>query len=131
MARLNITSSGFKELDNELRQFQEKKLMAIQDKALKAGAHFFVNKLKSAYLPYKKTGAIINEITFSEPFGPLDKRNITIRWRGPKDRYRVIHLLEFGTIKNPNPKQKGVIQRTLAESQAEYKKIIKRELAKL
>ena len=131
MAKMVITSSGFKELDEELRKFHEKRIVAAQDKALRAGANFFVNKLRTAYLPYKKTGAIIKEVTFDEPFGPPDKRNITIRWRGPKDRYRVIHLLEFGTIKNPNPKQKGVIQRTLAESQAEYRKIIKRELAKL
>lgn len=117
--------SGLNRLLNDLeRRLGRVRMQAISDEALKAGAEAFVRELKSQFESFKDTGASIDEITVSEPMNVAGVRSIKVHWRGPKDRYRIIHLNEWGTVKNPNPKGKGAIARALRNSENAYKRAV-------
>ncbi|MCM3180240.1 hypothetical protein [Cytobacillus horneckiae] len=100
-------------------------MQRISDKALKRGARVFVAELKRQFASFKDTGASIEEITISEPMTIAGVRTIKIHWRGPKGRYRIIHLNEWGTIKNPNPRGKGAIARAMRNAETAYRNAIK------
>ncbi|WP_026581024.1 HK97-gp10 family putative phage morphogenesis protein [Bacillus sp. J33] len=117
--------SGLNRLLNDLeRRLGRERMQAVSDEALKAGAEAFVRELKSQFESFKDTGASIDEITVSEPMSVAGVRSIKVHWRGPKDRYRIIHLNEWGTVKNPNPKGKGAIARALRNSENAYKRAV-------
>ncbi|WP_279750777.1 HK97 gp10 family phage protein, partial [Staphylococcus aureus] len=96
---MSIKISGDKSLDKELeKRFGVKEMVKIQDRALIAGAKIIVEEVKKQLKPSKKTGALINEVTFTDPEWIKGKRTITIHWRGPKERYRLVHLIENGHV---------------------------------
>ena len=100
------------------------------DAAITAGAKVFVKELKQQFETFKKTGASIEEITISEPFWMDGVRTVRVHWKGPKNRYRIIHLNEWGTVKNPNPRGKGAIARALKNSEKAYRDAIRRSLGR-
>lgn len=103
----------------------------IHDRALLAGAKVFVEELTRQFETFKDTGASINEITIGKPETVGGQRRIAIHWKGPKNRFRIIHLNEFGTVNNPNPAGKGAIARAMRNSERAYKAAVKRELEAL
>ncbi|MDW8515822.1 HK97-gp10 family putative phage morphogenesis protein [Priestia flexa] len=110
---------------NQLLSTLEKKygpaaVQRISDQALKEGAKAFVRELKLQFELFKDTGGSIEEITISKPMTIAGARTIKVHWRGPKGRYRIIHLNEWGTVKNPNPKGKGAIARALRNAEKAY-----------
>ena len=72
-------------------------MVKVQDKALIAGAKVIVEEVKQLK-PSKDTGALINEVSFSKPEWINGKRTITVYWRGSKDRYKIVHLIEYGHV---------------------------------
>ncbi|WP_224077591.1 hypothetical protein [Planococcus chinensis] len=96
----------------------------ISDQALRDASLVFKSSLISQLETFKDTGATVDEVTFTEPYSVNGVRTITVHWKGPKGRYRVIHLNEYGTVKNPNPRGKGAIARALQASEAAYKRAI-------
>lgn len=100
------------------------RMQGVSDRALRAGAEVFVRELKRQFESFKDTGASIKEITISEPMTIAGVRTIKVHWRGPKNRYRIIHLNEWGTVKNPNPRGKGAIARALRNAERAYKQAI-------
>lgn len=50
---------------------------------------------------------------------------VKVHWQGPMNRYAIIHLNEWGSVKNPNPRGKGAIARTMFSTEKPYKQIIK------
>lgn len=100
-------------------------MQPIVDAALRAGAEVFVAELKrQLHLPDTK-GYTLDEITLTEPYNREGNRTITVHWRGPHGRYRIIHLNEFGTVKNPNPRRKGAIARALQASERAYENALR------
>lgn len=97
------------------------RMQMISDRALKAGARAFVRELKIQFQFFKDTGASIDEITISEPMNIGGSRTIKVYWKGPKGRYHIIHLNEWGTVKNPNPQGKGAIARAMRNSEGAYR----------
>ncbi|MGH2319394.1 hypothetical protein ACRC6Q_16765 [Planococcus sp. SE5232] len=97
----------------------------ISDAALIEASLVFKESLTAQLSLFKDTGATIDELTFSEPKLVDGVRTITVYWKGPKRRYAVIHLNEFGTVKNPNPNGKGAIARALQQSERSYKQAIR------
>jgi hypothetical protein len=97
------------------------RMQTISDRALKAGARAFVRELKIQFQSFKDTGASIDEITISEPMNIGGSRTIKVYWKGPKGRYHIIHLNEWGTVKNPNPQGKGAIARAMRNSEGAYR----------
>lgn len=117
---------GLNQLLNRLeKEYGQESFQKLTDKGLKKGAEAFVEKLKKEFEKFKDTGASIEEITTSNPMTINGKRTIKVYWKGPHDRYRIIHLNEFGTVKNPNPEGKGAIARALKASEKEYRETIK------
>ena len=100
------------------------------DAAITAGAKVFVKELKRQFQAFRDTGASIDEITISEPFWMDGVRTVRVHWKGPKNRYRIIHLNEWGTVKNPNPRGKGAIARALKKSEKAYRDAIRRSLGR-
>ncbi|MBM7605986.1 hypothetical protein JOC75_004014 [Metabacillus crassostreae] len=123
---MSVKISGLQKLEKELeKRFGKSKVRTISDYALKEGAKVFVKELKSQFESFKDTGASIEEITISDPMWIGEARTVKIHWRGPKERYRIIHLNEFGTVKNPNPPGKGAIARALRNAENAYRNTIK------
>jgi len=130
---MKVAVSGLSKLERELeRRLGKSNMKRVSDNALKSGAEVFVKELKSQYnaVSWKEyaTGAIIEEITISEPMTVKGIRTIRVHWKGPKDRYRIVHLNEFGTVKNPNPPAKGTIARALKNAEKAYRNEIKQAI---
>ncbi|WP_370882790.1 hypothetical protein [Staphylococcus aureus] len=111
-------------------------MVKIQDRALIAGAKIMVEEVKKQLKPSKKTGALINEVTFTDPEWIKGKRTITIHWREPKERYRLVHLIENGHVQKGTgkfikPKAMGGVNRAIRQVQNKYFETLKRELKKL
>src|SRR5690625_4270047 len=127
MSGVNIT--GLPELLKELdRRLGKEAQQRISDEALKAGAEVFVKELKAQFELFRDQGYSIEEITISEPMWVGSVRTVKVHWRGPHGRYRIIHLNEFGTIKNPNPRGKGAIVRAMRSAERAYREAIKKAI---
>lgn len=126
---MSVKVSGMAKVEAELRKKLGKEAMnRISDKALVRASEVFIKELKSQMQVFRDTGATIDEITTSKPYTLNGVRNITVYWSGPKERYRIIHLNEFGSVKNPNPRGKGAIARALQASGKAYRQAIEDEL---
>ncbi|PKR79188.1 hypothetical protein CEY16_05425 [Halalkalibacillus sediminis] len=124
---MSVKVSGLDRLLNDLEnRFGEKEMQRISDRALEEAADVFVHELKQQFQSFRDTGASIREITLSKPYSEQGARTIKVHWKGPDERYRVIHLNEFGTVKNPNPAGKGAIARALRNSEKAYHNTIRR-----
>lgn len=104
----------------------------ISDEALIAASLIFKKELESQLKTFSgvsgTSGATVDELELTEPYMVAGVRTITARWRGPRNRYRIIHLNEFGTVNNPNPKGKGAIARALRNAESAYKNAIENVL---
>lgn len=126
---MSVDIKGQKELLNEIeKRFGKKRMQEISDEALLNGAEVFVKELKKQFEQFKDTGASLEEITIADPATIGGVRTVRVHWKGPKERYRVIHLNEFGTVKNPNPRGKGAIARALRESEKAYREAIEQSI---
>lgn len=124
---MSVKINGLKKLQSNLEdKVGRKQMEKIVDRALLQGAEVFVKELKRNFQSFRDTGASISEITISEPTTGPNGRQVKIHWKGPDGRYRIIHINEWGTIKNPNPRGKGKIALSLNSGKGEYRKIIKK-----
>lgn len=122
---MSVKISGLDKLQKDLEsRLGKAKMQTIVDAALKDGAAVFVKELKSQFESFKDEGESIKEMTTTEPYNLNGVRTITVKWVGPKKRYSIIHLNEFGTIKNPSPRGKGAIARALENSRKAYRKAL-------
>ncbi|MEK4302398.1 HK97-gp10 family putative phage morphogenesis protein [Oceanobacillus sp. FSL W8-0428] len=123
---MSVKVRGEAQLIAELEKRLGKSAMnRISDDALKKGANVFVKELQRQFSSWKDTGASYDEITVSDIIVVNGVRTIKIHWRGPDNRYRIIHLNEWGTVKNPNPAGKGAVARAMRNAQNEYRRVIK------
>ncbi|MGP9039815.1 hypothetical protein [Cytobacillus kochii] len=126
---MSVNIRGNSQLLREIeRRLGQQRTQQIADRALLAGARVFVEELKRQFSTFKDEGYSIEEITISEPIWVAGKRTVKIHWRGPHGRYRIIHLNEWGTVNNPNPRGKGAIARAMRNAENAYREAIKREI---
>lgn len=131
MSDIRVSVKGLEKLNAELdKRFSGRSLIRIVDRALNSGAVVIKRELENNFEKFKDTGASKDEITISKPMTLNGVRTVVIYWSGPKKRYTIIHLNEFGTIKNPNPSGKGAIEKALRSGQEEYARVIARELGR-
>lgn len=110
-------------------QYGEAQMLKAQDKALKLGSKYFVGVMKDNFQIFKDTGASISEINVTDPYYIHGKvRMVKIHWEGSMNRYTIIHLNEYGSVKHPNPRGKGAIARTMFMTEKPYQQIIKETL---
>ena len=131
MSQTHVWVDGVEEVNAELeKRFGGANLSRIVDKALIAGAKTIKQEIETNFESFKDTGASKDEITISKPMTLNEERTVVIYWSGPKKRYTIIHLNEFGTIKNPNPRGKGAIDRAMRAGRDVYFRTVKNELSR-
>lgn len=125
---MSVKISGLSKLQSEIKnRLGPQKMEKIVDGSLLSGAKVFEKELKQNFESFRDTGASVDEITISDPIIGEKGRSRKIHWKGPNGRYRIIHINEWGTIKNPNPKGKGKVAASLQSGKKEYRKVIKKE----
>ena len=83
-------------------------MLKAQDKALNKGAKYFMSVLKANFEVFRDTGASIHEITMTDPYTIHgNTRMVKVHWHGSMNRYAIIHLNEWGTIKTQILEVKG------------------------
>lgn len=112
-------------LENLDGKFSKSRVDNIVDNALTDGALVFGMELRRQLSTFKDKGHTLNEMTISPPDSKNGNRTITIYWKGPHRRYSIIHLNEWGTIRNPNPRGKGKIAKAMQLSQKAYGKAVR------
>ena len=131
---MSVEVKGVKELINQLeKKFGAEHTKQVSDKALKSAGGHFEKELRNAFVSFEDTGASKNEIKLSEPMNINGVRGVKIYWEGPMDRYRLIHLNEWGYKRNGTkhyPKGHAVIAKTLKSSEKVYRNIVKDEIRK-
>src|SRR5699024_12294495 len=110
--KYDVKMRGQEKVLAELSERLEKRNKRAIDRALILSAQHIVKKLRQNYAPYTKTGELMKEITYSQPKTLNGERTVTIHWRGPKNRYAVVHLVEWGTITAKNTPQNDIIKIT-------------------
>lgn len=108
----------------------EQAVQRISDEALTNGAEVFVKELQRQFAGWKDTGGSHDEITTTGPELIGGVRTMKVHWKGPRGRYRIIHLNEWGTVKNPSPPGKGSVARAMKSAQDKYRRTIKEALVR-
>lgn len=126
---MSVEVKGIKELERQLEaMYGQQRMKQLSDEALRPSAKIVANQIASNFQSFKDTGASIDEIHMDKPsFAPDGTRRVIIRWKGPKDRYRIIHLNEFGYNRNGKritPAGFGAIARALRASERSYRQSI-------
>ena len=128
---LTVEVNGIEKVEAELaKKFSKEALDKITDKALIAGARVIKSELRKNFELFKDTGASRDEITISKPMILNGVKSILIYWSGPKNRWHIIHMNEFGTVKNPNPRGKGAIERSIKSGKKEYLRVVAAEIGR-
>ena len=131
---MGVKVTGFNELLGDIeKHFGKEAVGKVSDRALLRGAEVFVQELQTQIKTFSdkkgySQGHTYDEITIADPTWLGGKRVVTIHWRGPYDRYRIIHLNEWGTVKNPNPPGKGKIAKAMRSSEQAYIRTVREEL---
>ncbi|WP_102707014.1 HK97 gp10 family phage protein [Terribacillus saccharophilus] len=119
---MSVEVKGLNKLLQEIEsRYGKGNVHRVSDRALEKGAEVFVRELKRQFQAFRDTGASLREITVSKPVSIGSDRLIRIHWKGPDNRYRIIHLNEFGTVKNPTPRGKGAIARAMRNAEDAYR----------
>src|SRR5699024_8627254 len=108
----------------------------ITDFALTKGGQKVVQIIKNNMKSFKDTGESVEETTVSKPMTINGVRTVKIHWRGPKQRYRIIHLNEYGHLERSwklgKKTCKSCNEKAKAESRKnEFKKSKKRKKKKV
>lgn len=126
---MGVKITGQKKLIQKLEEkLGERAVKQLSDEALRAGAPVFKKELNTQLETFRDSGGTIEDVTLTDPGDAPGGRALKVHWNGPNERYRLVHINEWGTIKNPNPRGKGAIARALKDSQKEYRAAIKRKL---
>ncbi|CEF19130.1 Phage protein, HK97 gp10 family [Staphylococcus xylosus] len=130
---MTISVKGDKEIIAYLeKKFGKSATKRITDFALTKGGQKVVQIIKRNMGSFKDTGESVSETSLSKPMTIGGVRTVKIHWRGPKQRYRIIHLNEFGHYdrsgKWVNTAGKGVIERAMREGRETYFRTVKEEI---
>lgn len=107
------------------KKYGKQAVQRVGDNALREAAKVFVKELKSQLATFKDLGYEYDEVVVDEPaYNLLGNRYVKVHWKGPHDRWRIIHLNENGTVQNPNPDGKGKIAAALINSEKAYQRVI-------
>lgn len=130
---MTVTVKGDKEIIAYLeKKYGKSSTKRITDFALTKGGQKVVQIIKNNMKSFKDTGESVEETTVSKPMTINGVRTVKIHWRGPKQRYRIIHLNEYGHFdragKWVNTAGKGVIENAMREGKETYFRTFKEEI---
>ena len=128
----NVEFQGVTETIQALeKKLGTKKIRKVTRDAINEGASDVEEQLKWALLTFKDTGATVDEVVRSLASYKNYNAEAEIGWNGPKQRYRLIHLNEWGYTRNGRqikPRGFGVITKSLKSSEKIYLNAVAREL---
>ena len=132
---MNMTLKGDKEIIAYLEtKYGKSAMKRITDFALTKAGNKVVSIIKGNMKSFEDTGESVEETTLSKPMTIKGVRTVKIHWRGPKQRYRIIHLNEYGHFdrsgKWVNTAGKGVIENAMREGRETYFRTVKEEMRK-
>lgn len=132
---MTVTVKGDKEIIAYLeKKYGRSATKRITDFALTKGGQKVVQIIKNNMKSFKDTGESVEETTVSKPMTINGVRTVKIHWRGLKQRYRIIHLNEYGHFdragKWVNTAGKGVIENAMREGRETYFRTVKEEMRK-
>ncbi|MGC7715719.1 hypothetical protein ACP217_11775, partial [Staphylococcus epidermidis] len=112
---MTMTLKGDKEIIAYLEtKYGKSATKRITDFTLTKAGNKVVSIIKGNMKSFEDTGESVEETTLSKPMTIKGVRAVKIHWRGPKQRYRIIHLNEYGHFdrsgKWVNTAGKGVIE---------------------
>lgn len=130
---MTVTVKGDKEIIAYLeKKYGKSATKRITDFALTKGGQKVAQIIKNNMKSFKDTGESVEETTVSKPMTINGLRTVKIHWRGPKQRYRIIHLNEYGHFdragKWVNTAGKGVIENAMREGRETYFRTVKEEI---
>ncbi|OEK41439.1 hypothetical protein ASS90_12135 [Staphylococcus saprophyticus] len=130
---MTVTVKGDKEIIAYLeKKYGKSATKRITDFALTKGGQKVAQIIKNNMKSFKDTGESVEETTVSKPMTINGVRTVKIHWRGPKQRYRIIHLNEYGHFdragKWVNTAGKGVIENAMREGRETYFRTVKEEM---
>lgn len=117
-------------------KFKPSRVSRIENNALNVAGRLMAVNLKRAVSSYRDTGKTVIEVTAGKARTRGGVKNIKIGWSGDGSgqRYRLVHLNEFGYTRNGksySPRGMGKIQNAYDSSRDEIKALMKHELEKL
>lgn len=128
----NVQFQGVTETIQALeKKLGTNKIRKVTRDAIDEGASDVEEQLKWALLTFKDTGATVDEVVRSLASYKNYNAEAEIGWNGPKQRYRLIHLNEWGYTRNGRqikPRGFGVITKSLKSSEKIYLNAVAREL---
>ena len=131
---MSVKFNGFDDVLKELeKQMKPRQLSKVTNDALEKGAEVVKEEVVKELKKFEDTGASIEEIVISKVSTRDGVKTIRLGWNGPKGRYRIIHLNEFGYDKNGEkvkPKGYGALKRAIDNSQKDYFETVGKELKK-
>lgn len=131
---MSVKFNGFDDVIKELeKQMNPRQVSKVTNKALQVGAEVVKDGVVGEFEKFKDTGASIDEIVISKVGTHDGVKSIKLGWNGPKERYRIIHLNEFGFDKNGRkikPKGYGALNSAIKSSEKKYFDTVYRELKK-
>lgn len=132
---MTMTLKGDKEIIAYLEtKYGKSAMKRITDFALTKAGNKVVSIIKGNMKSFEDTGESVEETTVSKPMTINGVRTVKIHWRGPKQRYRIIHLNEYGHFdrsgKWVNTAGKGVIENAMREGRETYFRTVKEEMRK-
>ena len=116
---VRMAGGDFNELFKRIeKEIGEEKMTKVTDKALLEGARLVAEELERVFRSGSQKenteGETAKEVFIDKPgWNKKGESEVVIRWKGPKDRFRIIHLNEHGSVKIPNPPFKGYIANTM------------------
>src|SRR5699024_10513719 len=119
---------GVNRLIGELEsKFNGKRIKRLTSDALEKGALVVGMEILRQLRTIKDKGYRIDEMTISDAFSDGNP-TVIIYSSSQHNRYHIIHLNEWGTIRNHNPQGKGKIAKDLKLSQKAYGQAVREEL---
>ena len=120
----NVEFKGVQETLSALeKKFGEKKTQILTKTAINAGAGKVEKNLQNDMIVFKDKGYTIDEVVRKNATYRNYKAEAEIGWNGPHQRYRIIHLNEWGYTrkgKQIRPRGFGVITKSLKKSEPLY-----------
>lgn len=105
----------------------------IRKQALNAGGDVVARQMKKNFEAFQGAGYSKEEIMRTDARTKNDVEELKIGWNGPHERWRIIHLNEFGYTRNGKqytPRGFGVIKKTIDETKKEYFDTVANEMRK-
>ncbi|WP_137597136.1 hypothetical protein [Paucilactobacillus kaifaensis] len=134
---MSVNIRGMDEvLANMEKKLGSRSVARYSNEALNVAGRYMAVRLKSAVSSYRDTGATVNEVTVGQARLKGGVRTIKIGWDGggSKQRYRLVHLNEFGYTRfgrSYSPRGIGKVQNAYESSKQPMKALEKHELEKL